>query len=138
MNGKFWTRLVSVSGTLPRIWYVQGSANPRTPGLVNFVYAVAYHFCLNLPRAFSQPGARGLADPCRLTRRMVVTGFARPLIPDRSGGRGGCVCAGRRAEGAQKMRSPMPGHNNRGGRDPLKPLKPLELRSFGGGPSSPL
>ena len=26
----------------------------------------------------------------------------------------------------------------RGGRDPLKPLKPLELRSFGGGPSSPL
>ena len=31
---------------------VQGSANPRTSGLVNFVTAVAYHFCLNLPRAF--------------------------------------------------------------------------------------
>ena len=43
---------------------VKGSANPQTPGLVNFVTAVAYHFCLNLPRAFSQPGARGLADPC--------------------------------------------------------------------------
>ena len=43
---------------------VQGSANPRAPGLVKFVTAVAYHFCLNLPRAFSQPGVRGLADPC--------------------------------------------------------------------------
>ena len=45
--------------------YLQGSANPQTPGLLNFVTAVAYHFCLNLPRAFSQPGARGLADPCK-------------------------------------------------------------------------
>ena len=44
---------------------LQGSANPRTPGLVNFVTAVAYHFCLSLPRAFSQPGARGLADHCK-------------------------------------------------------------------------
>ena len=26
------------------------------PGLVNFAPAVAYHFCLNLPAAFSQPG----------------------------------------------------------------------------------
>ena len=26
------------------------------PGLVNFVPAVAYHFCLNLQAAFSQPG----------------------------------------------------------------------------------
>ena len=43
---------------------IQGSANPRTPGLVNFVTAVAYHFCLNLPEKFSQPGARGLANPC--------------------------------------------------------------------------
>ena len=43
---------------------IQGSANPRTPGLVNFVTAVAYHFCLSLPKTFSQPGVRGLADPC--------------------------------------------------------------------------
>ena len=42
---------------------IQGSANPRAPGLVNFVPAVAYHFCLNLPKKFSQPGVRGLADP---------------------------------------------------------------------------
>ena len=40
---------------------IQGSANPQAPGLVNFVP--------NLPKAFSQPGARGLADPCR-ERRM--------------------------------------------------------------------
>ena len=40
------------------------SANPRTPGLVNFVTAVAYHFCLNLPRAFLQPGKNSFGDPC--------------------------------------------------------------------------
>ena len=48
---------------------VQVSADPRTPGLVNFTTVVAYHFCLNLPRAFSQPRACGLADPCRLRKR---------------------------------------------------------------------
>ena len=46
-------------------WPVPGSAIRRAPGLVKFVTAVAYHFCLNLPRASSQPGARGLADSCR-------------------------------------------------------------------------
>ena len=44
-------------------WYVQGSAKRPFPGLVNFVPAVAYHFCLNLPAAFSQPGNGLLADP---------------------------------------------------------------------------
>ena len=64
---------------------VQGSANPRTPGLVNFVIAVAYHFCLNLPRAFSQPGGRGLADPCMgvdcsyIQRRLRDHAFRAPL-----------------------------------------------------------
>ena len=33
--------------------------------LVNFVPAVAYHFCLNLPANFSQPGNGNLAHPCR-------------------------------------------------------------------------
>ena len=33
-----------------------GSAKRRAPGLVNFVPAVAYHFCLSLHAAFSQPG----------------------------------------------------------------------------------
>ena len=32
-----------------------GLAKRWVPGLVNFVPAVAYHFCLNLPAAFSQP-----------------------------------------------------------------------------------
>ena len=33
-------------------------------GLVNFIPAVAYHFCLNLPAAFTKPGALTLADLC--------------------------------------------------------------------------
>ena len=35
--------------------HVQGPANLWSPGLVNFVPAVAYLFCLSLPAAFSQP-----------------------------------------------------------------------------------
>ena len=42
---------------------VQGSAKRRAPGLVRFVPAVACHFCLALPAAFTQPGAHLLADP---------------------------------------------------------------------------
>ena len=34
------------------------------PGLVNFVPAVAYHFSLASPAAFTQPGDRLLAEPC--------------------------------------------------------------------------
>ena len=45
--------------------HVQGSTNRRAPGLVNFVLALAYHFCLNLPAAFTQPRARLLVEPCR-------------------------------------------------------------------------
>ena len=43
---------------------IQGSAKRRGTGLVNFVPAVAYHFCLALPTEFTQPWARLLADPC--------------------------------------------------------------------------
>ena len=32
--------------------------------MVNFATAVAYHFCLNLPAAFTKPGQSLLADPC--------------------------------------------------------------------------
>ena len=32
--------------------------------MVNFVPAVAYHLCLNLPAGFTQPGAFSLADLC--------------------------------------------------------------------------
>ena len=43
---------------------VKGSTNRRALGLVNFVPALPYHFCLKLPAAFTQPGARLLVEPC--------------------------------------------------------------------------
>ena len=43
---------------------VQRSAQVGTQGLVNFITAVAYHFCSSLPAAFTQPGASTLADLC--------------------------------------------------------------------------
>ena len=42
----------------------QSLAERRVPGLVNFVPAVAYHFCHNLPAAFTQPGTRLSAKLC--------------------------------------------------------------------------
>ena len=36
---------------------LQRQAKLDDVGLVNFVPALAYHFCLNLPAAFTQPGA---------------------------------------------------------------------------------
>ena len=41
--------------------YIQGSVKRQSPGLVNFVPAVAHHFCLALPAAFTQPWAHLLA-----------------------------------------------------------------------------
>ena len=41
--------------------YVQGLAKRRSPGLVNFVTALAYHFYLALPAAFTLPGDHILA-----------------------------------------------------------------------------
>ena len=43
---------------------LQRSAKVDAPGFVNFAPAVAYHFCLNLPAAFTQSGAPTLADLC--------------------------------------------------------------------------
>ena len=43
---------------------LQGSTKRPFPGVVNFVPAVAYHFCLNLPAAFSQPGNSLILEPC--------------------------------------------------------------------------
>ena len=42
---------------------LQGSAKRRTLGLVYFVTALAYHFCLTLPAALTQPGVHLLAEP---------------------------------------------------------------------------
>ena len=44
--------------------HIQGWAKKWSPGLVNFIPAVAYHFYLNLPAAFSQPGNVNLTHPC--------------------------------------------------------------------------
>ena len=46
------------------IQLVQGAPKEGLPGLVKVVTAVAYHSCLNLPRAFSQPGKHSFGDPC--------------------------------------------------------------------------
>ena len=43
---------------------VQSSAKRRAPGFVKFVPAVAYYSYLALPSAFTQPGARLLAESC--------------------------------------------------------------------------
>ena len=48
--------------------------------MVKFVPAVAYHFCLALPAAFTQPGDHLLAEPC------ILTGFETETIHD------DCIC----------------------------------------------
>ena len=53
-----WSSIQHVQGR------IQGSTNRRALGLVNFVPALAYHFCLNFPAAFTEPGARLLVEPC--------------------------------------------------------------------------
>ena len=44
--------------------YMQGWVKKRAQGWVNFVPAVAYHFCLNWPAPFTRPGNSNLAQPC--------------------------------------------------------------------------
>ena len=68
---------------------VQGSAKRRAPGLVNFIPAVAYHFCLALPAVFAQPGALVSAELCApspkrdflRSRLRLQSEPARKLIP---------------------------------------------------------
>ena len=50
---------------------LQGSPERLRPGLVNFVTAVAYNFCLSLPAAFTQPGCSLLSGPCTQTNPSV-------------------------------------------------------------------
>ena len=52
-----------VGGRLSHNSHIQVSAERRTPGLVNFATALAYHFCLALPAAFTQPADQLLAEP---------------------------------------------------------------------------
>ena len=51
---------------------VQRSAKVGAPSLVKFVPAVAYHFCLNLPAAFTQPGASILVDLCTSQKKLLA------------------------------------------------------------------
>ena len=44
---------------------LQGSAIRQSPGLVNFVTVIAYHICLALPAALTQPGVHLLVKPCK-------------------------------------------------------------------------
>ena len=73
-------RIASKSLTTVRVFHsaidTQGLAKGRA-GLVNFVPAVAYHFCLAL-LAFTHPGACLLAKPCT---------FCSTLYRDRLKGR---------------------------------------------------
>ena len=52
INDKLRVRLWTQEYTL-----LQRSAEVSATGLVNFDAAVAYHFCLNLPAAFTKHGA---------------------------------------------------------------------------------
>ena len=54
-----WNSFISL-----HIGTVQGSAKRQSPGLVNVVPALAYHFCLALPAEFTQPGNHLLAELC--------------------------------------------------------------------------
>ena len=37
---------------------------------MNFVTALAYHFCLALPATFTQPGDHLLAEPCNASNEL--------------------------------------------------------------------
>ena len=62
-----------------RCSHIQSSTNRRAPGFVNFVLALAYHFCLNLPAAFTQPGARLLVKPCSVEQGSLTYSAANGL-----------------------------------------------------------
>ena len=51
---------------MPFLKNLQGTTVRLFPVLVNFVTAAAYHFCLNLPAAFSQPQNGYIVKPCTL------------------------------------------------------------------------
>ena len=59
---------------------VLGSAKRRSPGLVNFVNALAYHSCLALSAAFTQPGVHLLEITCNRISTLPSTADATRLI----------------------------------------------------------
>ena len=64
--------------------YVRDLAKRRSLGLVNFVTALAYNFCLALPAAFTQTGNHHLAELCTCTAKFEYPAFgldSGPLWP---------------------------------------------------------
>ena len=53
---------------------LQGSAKRLWPGLVNFAVAVAYHFCLSLPTAFTQHGKAFWPSPVHTWNARISVG----------------------------------------------------------------
>ena len=65
------TNIFEVEGA--RCTTIQGTFKRSFPGLVNFVPAAAYHYCLNLPEAFSQPGNGLLEVPYKMVTQHTFT-----------------------------------------------------------------
>ena len=65
--------------TLAHPCIVQISAKRRVQGLVNFILALAYYYCLALPAEFMQPEAHILAQPCHSYIYLTLH-FARCLF----------------------------------------------------------
>ena len=55
---KHFLRLLPSSSTLglKSLEHKRGSAKRWSPGMANFLTALAYHFCLAQPAAFTKPG----------------------------------------------------------------------------------
>ena len=66
-----FNRMTNKHAKEPIRTHVQGLTKRPFAGLVNFVPAVAYHSCLNLLEAFSQPGSGLLEVPCK-TRSFIM------------------------------------------------------------------
>ena len=58
---------VELDGLWPSSLTLQGTSMSWASGLVIFFPALAYHFCLALPAAFTQPGDHLLAEPHALS-----------------------------------------------------------------------
>ena len=64
--------------------YILGLAKRRSLSFVNFVTALAYHFCLALAATFTQPGGHFLAKPCihgSVLATSIVVAFVRSGSP---------------------------------------------------------
>ena len=73
---------------------LQAWAKRWSLGLVNFVPAVAYHFFLNLPEKFSQPGVNSFGGPCKYSATAVYT-LVFLICPNLTAGAWACLRRGR-------------------------------------------